>query len=387
MVKGAEILMRLVGNGVFGTPLSMPVGTVMTDELLAQVFDLAKAHDVAHIVASALDKNNLLFGSAFEGLYREQMYDAVIKSENQSFVLRKISEAFEKAQISHIPLKGSVIKELYPESWMRTSCDIDILIHKEDLSASSEVLCKELDFVKEKESSHDVSFVNSGKVCIELHFTLMEKEKSKLFGNITDRVWDFAAPQSNGYRYILKNEMVYFYHIAHMARHFRSGGCGVRPFVDLQLMINSRKYRTDEANQLLEEAGLVAFADCVEKQSGVWFSGKEHNDTTLLIEEYILAGGSFGSEQTRLKAEKQIHESEEKYVLSRLFVPSAYFKNNYPIVNKYKFLLPFFQIYRIFSFAFGKKKDFRKNRLEKMKNITENENEKTRLLFEVLGLK
>ena len=102
MVKGAEILMRLVGNGVFGTPLSMPVGTVMTDELLAQVFDLAKAHDVAHIVASALDKNNLLFGSAFEGLYREQMYDAVIKSENQSFVLRKISEAFEKAQISHI---------------------------------------------------------------------------------------------------------------------------------------------------------------------------------------------------------------------------------------------------------------------------------------------
>ena len=73
--------------------------------------------------------------------------------------------------------------------------------------------------------------------------------------------------------------------------------------------------------------------------------------------------------------------------MSRLFVPSAYFKNNYPIVNKYKFLLPFFQIYRIFSFAFGKKKDFRKNRLEKMKNITENENEKTRLLFDVLGLK
>ena len=60
MANSAEILMRLVGNGVFGTPLSMPAGTVMTDELLSRVFDLAKAHDVAHIVASALDKNNLL---------------------------------------------------------------------------------------------------------------------------------------------------------------------------------------------------------------------------------------------------------------------------------------------------------------------------------------
>ncbi len=387
MANSAEILMKLVGNGVFGTPLSMPAGTVMTDGLLSQVFDLAKAHDVAHIVASALDKNNLLFGSAFEGLYREQMYDAVLKSENQSFMLNKISEAFEKAKISHIPLKGSVIKELYPESWLRTSCDIDILIRKEDLSAAAEKLCSELNFVKEKESAHDVSFINGDKVCIELHFTLMEKEKSKLFGKITDRVWDFSAPQGNGYRYILRNEMVYFYHIAHMARHFRSGGCGVRPFVDLQLMINSQKYRTDEANQLLEDAGLVAFADSVERLCGVWFCGKEHNDTTLLIEEYILAGGSFGSEQTRLKAEKQIHESEERYVLSRLFVPSVYFKNNYPIVNKYKFLLPFFQIYRIFSFAFGNKKNFRKNRLEKMKNISEKENKKTKLLFEKLGFK
>lgn len=387
MANSTEILMRLVGNGVLGTPLSVPAGTVMTDELLSQVFDLAKAHDIVHIVSFALDKNNLLFGSAFEGLYREQMYDAVLKSENQSFVLNKICDAFEEAKIPHIPLKGSVIKELYPESWLRTSCDIDILIHKEDLPAASEVLCKEQGFVKEKESLHDVSFINCDNLCIELHFTLMEKEKSKLFGKVTDRVWDFATPQGKGYRYILKNEMVYFYHLAHMVRHFRSGGCGVKSFIDLQLMINSKKYRTEEANQLLKEANLVDFADCAEDLSKVWFCGKDHSDTTLLMEEYILAGGNFGTGQTRRKAEKQIHESEEKYILSRLFVPGVYFKNKYPIVNKYKFLLPFFHLYRIFSFAFGRKKALRKKRMEDLKNITEAENEKTERLFETLGLK
>ena len=30
MVNSVEILMRLVGNGVLGTPLSMPAGTVVT---------------------------------------------------------------------------------------------------------------------------------------------------------------------------------------------------------------------------------------------------------------------------------------------------------------------------------------------------------------------
>ena len=45
---------------------------------------------------------------------------------------KELKEALEKAEIPFLPLKGSVIRKYYPEPWMRTSCDIDLLIHKEE---------------------------------------------------------------------------------------------------------------------------------------------------------------------------------------------------------------------------------------------------------------
>ena len=50
-----------------------------------------------------------------------------------------LCSAFEKAQIPFLPLKGSVIRKYYPEAWMRTSCDIDILVHDEDVGRAKEI--------------------------------------------------------------------------------------------------------------------------------------------------------------------------------------------------------------------------------------------------------
>ncbi|MBO4954226.1 MAG: nucleotidyltransferase family protein, partial [Clostridia bacterium] len=35
--------------------------------------------------------------------------------------------------IDFMPLKGAVIRQYYPEPWMRTSCDIDIHVKKDRL--------------------------------------------------------------------------------------------------------------------------------------------------------------------------------------------------------------------------------------------------------------
>lgn len=386
MANSAEILIKLVGNGVFDAPLSLPAGTVMTDGLLSQVFDLAKAHDVVHIVTFALVKNNLLFGSAFEGAYREEMYDAVIKSENLSFTLKNVCTAFEEEKIIHIPLKGSVIKELYPESWLRTSRDIDVLIHKEDLPKAERKLCS-IGFEKMNEGKHDVLFVNAHKVCLELHFTLMEEEKSKFFAGIPDRVWDFAASQNGGCTYALSDKMFYFYHIAHMAKHFKAGGCGLRPFVDLWLMNKAKNYRTAEAEALLKKGGLLDFERQAVELCRVWFEGTEHNEVTLAAEEFIFKGGLFGSTKTRVAALSQLHGSDKKYFLSRSFVPYDYLKNIYPILKKHKFLLPVFEIVRIFTLLFGNKKELRKRNVNTAKNINNEEAERLKLVFDSFGLK
>lgn len=58
--------------------------------------------------------------------------------------LEQIGKTLEKANIPFILLKGSVIRKYYPESWMRTSCDIDILVNELDLNSAIRLLCDSL---------------------------------------------------------------------------------------------------------------------------------------------------------------------------------------------------------------------------------------------------
>ena len=60
----------------------------------------------------------------FEKCRLKDMRNAIIREHTYN----SICSALNRESIAYIPLKGSVIKDLYPESWMRTSCDIDILV-------------------------------------------------------------------------------------------------------------------------------------------------------------------------------------------------------------------------------------------------------------------
>ncbi len=50
--------------------------------------------------------------------------------------LNKVYQSLNQGHISFIPLKGSILQHLYPEAWLRTSNDIDILVHEEDLETA-----------------------------------------------------------------------------------------------------------------------------------------------------------------------------------------------------------------------------------------------------------
>lgn len=53
--------------------------------------------------------------------------------KRMNYEYEQVCDALEKAEIPFIPLKGVVIREYYPEPWMRTSCDIDILVREKNL--------------------------------------------------------------------------------------------------------------------------------------------------------------------------------------------------------------------------------------------------------------
>ena len=126
----SNTIIQLIRNEVCGGTLSL--SSPITDSDLAKMFSVIQAHDMTHILSSALLNNGLLTGSKLENIYRDQIYSTLYRYESQCYVLEKICGVLEKEKIRYIPLKGAVIKEIYPQPWMRTSCDIDILVHEND---------------------------------------------------------------------------------------------------------------------------------------------------------------------------------------------------------------------------------------------------------------
>lgn len=90
--------------------------------------------------------------------------------------LEQIGKTLEKANIPFILLKGSVIRKYYPESWMRTSCDIDILVNELDLNSAIRLLCDSLRYTSGEKTSHDIKMYSESVLYLELHYSIIESD-------------------------------------------------------------------------------------------------------------------------------------------------------------------------------------------------------------------
>ena len=388
MKNAGATIVKLIGSEVCGSTLSLSCNSPITDKDLAEMYSIAKKHDIAHILSSALINNGLLTASAMENVYREQVYSTLYRYENQCYAFDKVCDVLEKEKIKYIPLKGAVIKEIYPQPWMRTGCDIDILVHEEDVQKAADAIADSLGYAKKGMGKHDIQILSTENIYVELHFTLLEEDASPAMAKVLAKAWDYATPCEDGvYRHEFSDAMFYFYHLAHMAKHFTGGGCGIRPFLDLWLMENNKNYGAAETTALLKKAKLTDFAKSASKLSRVWFSNEEHDKVTKIMEEFIFSGGSFGSTETIMLSEQQKAGGRIKHILSRIFIPYDDLKGQYPIIKKYKFLTPICEICRIFTLIFGKRKNFRKNYIGKLKSVPDEHLEDIDYLFKKTGLK
>lgn len=91
---------------------------------------------------------------------------------------------------------------------------------------------------------------------------------------LLERVWDHAHPRQGTHHYEMEPEMFYCYHIAHMAKHMRFGGCGIRSFVDIWIFRSQFPIAEEKKNHLLKAAGMEVFAEQSERLCRVWFEGR-----------------------------------------------------------------------------------------------------------------
>lgn len=347
-------------------------GCAVSPEDTAPLFQLAKKHELSHLAADALEKLGILSSCSCAILFQTPLFDAYYRYERYQHAFDQLCQAFESAQIRYLPLKGLVLRFLYPEPWMRTSCDMDILVHVEDMERARIILTEQLQYQPGMQSRHDVSFSSADGVCVELHFDLVEEKRAASARTVLAQVWEYSHPAAPGqYQYVMADEVFFFYHIAHMAKHFEQGGCGIRSVLDLWLMMQHPKYWNDNTISLLRKGGLLPFANGVCALAKVWFENAEPTPLLLQMEQYILHGGIYGSADHRYAVYQSRAKGKWRYILSRAVLPRNEMVCQYPVLQKHRWLLPVCQIARWFSFLTGPKARARKAAIQNIQNITD----------------
>ena len=347
-METTELLFALLRHAVCGEELREDIRQACTPDNLETVYKLAKKHDVAHLVAIAIEQLQIPVCEVMDKL-RKTKITAIYRYAKLDNELGKVCDVLEEEKIPFIPLKGSVLRRYYPEPWMRTSADIDILVDESNLKKASICLTEKLGYICKGRAYHDVSFVSSSGILLELHFILTEESKFPKAQEFLYAVWEHTeAEQGKHYEKQMQGSMFLFYHILHMANHVQGGGCGIRFFLDYHIINQRVPYDREKYHKLLSQSGLQQFADLVDALSMVWFEREEYCRQTKMFEQFIISGGTFGSINSRVAIKTAIEGGKRQWLWTQFFLPYDQLKGLYPILQKQKWLTPVFQLVRWF---------------------------------------
>ena len=384
-MNAKDMLFAILRSQICEAELDKEIFDSFDEKAQVDLYRLSLAHDLAHIVANELLNLGIALNEKISAAFKKQQMIAIFRYEKLKKDLNDACGALEEAGIGYTPLKGSVLRNYYNEPWMRTSCDVDILVSENDLEAARRVLAEKLGCEDNGKSSHDVQMHSQSGMHIELHYALTEVHNLKGAKDILENYGEYLYP-ADGSRLDMSDELFYFYHMDHMAKHFQNGGCGIKPIMDLWVLENKVPHDREKRKELLKKGGLLTFASKAEKLMRVWFENKEHDDVTKLIEEYLLGGGVYGTLENRVAVHQHKQGGKFRYAISRIFLKYDQLKYSYPILEKHKWLFPFMQVARWFRLVFKGRFRSSVNELKLNSNMNDELSNKTRLLLERLEI-
>lgn len=365
---------------------------------LSELYKLSKAHDAAHLVGDALSKNGLLTDlpdglgeherieiEAIKAKFEKQVFMAIYRYENLNYELERVKQTLNEMKIPFLPLKGSVIRHFYPEPWMRTSCDIDILIKESDADQASKLLAERLQYAIKGRGSHDISLFSPSGIHSELHFKLLDLDFKQV--QALGDIWnggEIVPVSASEYR--MSNELFLLYHIYHMAKHFVYGGCGIKPFIDLWVIRNKIGYDEEKAEKLLQDSDLLLFYNHANDLRNVWFEAKPHNAVTQEMENYILQGGVYGSLEQKLAMSQNKKGGKLGHLFSKIFLSYKAMEVYDPSLKKYPIFFPFYQVRRWFRIIFCGGRRNAMNEIRINQNLSEEKKKIAKNLMDELGL-
>ena len=339
---------------------------------LAALYRYAGRHTLAAITYDALE---LLGGSTGDGLlaiakddtlvsvltkWKETRDKALRKNLMLDAARKKLFQYMDAEHIWHMPLKGAILKELYPRQEMRQMADNDILFDANYEAAVKDYFVREgYEVISYAKGNHDV-YEKEPVYNFEMHTSLFGEAHNEVWAEYYKDIQSKLIKSDNYCLYSFTDEDFYIYFIVHAFKHFDGCGTGIRYFVDSYVYQNAKNLDWSYIEGELDKLGVLAFEKTFRSVSMKIF-GKGESLSDLSEEEYRMLcdsmfAGTYGNLQSGIG--KKLHKiqgdedritknTKAKYIIGRLFPPISYYKAYYPFIYKTRIFIPFFVIFRM----------------------------------------
>ena len=321
---------------------------------LEALYLAAERHLLTGITAMALERAGVR-----DEVFTQAKGKAIRKVVTLDMERASVLAALEEAGIWHMPLKGSVLKDLYPQIGMRQMSDNDILI---DASKASDVrsIMAGLGFEVDHSPRYSVhDHYMKAPVCnFEMHRALFSELRDDcLYAYYRDVKSRLRRDEGSACGFHFREEDFYVYMIAHEFKHYSGAGTGLRSLLDTYVYLKkkgdalNRPYISGE----LEKLGLTEFEAQNRSLATHLFRGEALTAEDAEMLDYVLSSGTYGT--TGNRARKLIRKRGRLgYLLTRAFLPLRKMRVVYPILKPLPILLPICWVLRWVSALFDKPK-------------------------------
>lgn len=314
------------------------------------LYAIADGHLLTAAVAFALES-----AGVYDAAFTQAKAKAIRKVALMDAEMASIFAKMKNAGIWYMPLKGTVLKDYYPQFGMREMADHDILF---DASRADDVKAIMVEMGYDAEhfgtGNHDCYYKEP--VCnFEMHRALFgaghDTTFQEYYSNVENRL------VGDGYEKHFTPEDFYIYMLAHEYKHYSAGGTGLRSILDTYVFLSKVSLDMDFVEEETMKLGIRDFEEGNRFLAMRLFGGGELKAADREMLEYILSSGTYGTVIHSIENKLRNNGwSKIQYTLDRFFVPVskknksyADYASKYPFFYKYKIfllLLPFYRTIR-----------------------------------------
>ena len=149
-------ILDLLGAALNGDAASLP-----SDFDWKAACEICRAHQILPILYYGALGSEAAIPEDVRSFLERVTFQSIYIDKNQLYALSELEKLFEENNIEYLPLKGTLLKHLYPKTEMRSMGDADVLIRLEQYEAIKPLLLG-LGYEEILESDHELVWNKKG---------------------------------------------------------------------------------------------------------------------------------------------------------------------------------------------------------------------------------